>query len=54
MSGNHIDEAEVERKIFRELNKILNKIYLWWWNINNLENYLKLRKYKKRISNNKR
>ena len=23
MSGIHIDEAEVERKIFRELNKIL-------------------------------
>mgnify|MGYP003112518306 CR=1 FL=1 len=26
MSGIHIDEAEVERKIFRELNKILNKV----------------------------
>ena len=26
MSGIHIDEAEVERKIFRELDKILNKV----------------------------
>jgi len=28
MSGIHIDEAEVERKIFRELDKILNKSML--------------------------